>query len=271
MPDPGHGYAKLALRALPGFAWQPGPEGTAAGLRPVEDYGPYLELGGSTYVELGLIPHLALVFHDDVLRGFLLADPGSDAPISHLSTGEPQFGLRASFGQWGPVAVGGEIGVRLPVGDGSPVQDVWRRGDSTVRVGRLTIDSGSRDFIGVLHLGAGLKTGYLAGSVGLIGRSRGYDSVLLWTAEWGRPLGGRMLWQGRVKLGGRHPLGDGTAAYHESPSGLGNGTGYVGFTLELERHLAGPFWLAASLGGGLGPVLRQTGGPALSLGVAAAW
>ena len=102
-------------------------------------------------------------------------------------------------------------------------------------------------------------------------RSGGWDTVLVWSAEVGRTTGARGLGSLRLKLGGNHPLGNGEAPYHDSVSGIGNGTSYAGFTIEYDRKVSEHWFVGFSLAGGLGPVWRQTGGPVIAFNVSAVY
>ncbi len=266
VPEPGQGYAKLGVRWLPGFFYFPGPEhADEEGWDGPQPYGAYHELFVETYAELGIAPGVALTFGDQVLRTFLLADPRSGDVGAHASAGEPGLGLRVGLIRSGPFASSVELGCRAPLMPGDPVQPVIGTAEGNPTVGALRIATGVWEFQGLVAAGLGWSRGYLAWSAGVVGRGGGFDTLLVWSVEGGRPLGQRGLVQGRLRFTGQHPLGDGDAPYHRSPSGIGNGTRFVAFTVEIERRVAEHVSLGGSLAGGLGPVARQTGGPVLSL------
>lgn len=267
-PDPGAGYLKVQARWLPGVGWFPGPESEQMGPRL---YGIYNEVFlGGFYGEIGLAPRLAVTLHSDGLRLFVLDGPEGPAQ-AHVSLGEPAFGLKLHAVQAGPFAAGLSAFVRLPTMPNTPVQDVVAVDGTGDVIGALRIGTGVFEGGGNLELGLGLKRVYFAGAVGVAKRSGGWDSVLSWSVEGGWTAGKLQRTRLRLRLAGAHPLGDGTAPYHASPSGIGNGTRYVGFTLELERVMGEHLTLGVSLAGGLGPVVRQTGGPVITGYAAWAW
>jgi hypothetical protein len=265
VPDPGQGYAKIGLRWLPGFFYFPGPEHAAEeGWSGPQPYGAYHELFVETYAELGVAPGFALTFGDQLLRTFALADPRTGEVRGHASPGEPSLGLRVGLIRTGRFASSVELAVRAPLLPGDPVQEVIGTADGHPTVGALQIATGVWEFQGVLSAGFGWDRGYLAWTAGLVGRGGHFDTSLVWSVEGGRPLGKRGLVQGRLRFTGQHPLGDGAAPYHRSPSGIGNGTRFLAFTVEIEREVAEHLSIGGSLAGGMGPVARQTGGPVLS-------
>jgi hypothetical protein len=267
-PDPGGGYAKFGATWLPGIGFFGGPEGGELAA-PVL-YGPYHELAAHTWIELGLAPRLAGVLAWSPLRAFLL-DDSIDGFSAHASVGEPGFGLRGQLVQAGPFALSLEGLVRAPTSSNAEVARVHAATGERELAGGLRIATGVWEGSGGVSAGVGLPALYATASVGATGRGGGWDSVLTWTAEVGTDLGKGKLTHGRVRIAGFHPLGDGSAPYHRSPSGIGNGTGYVAFTLELEREIGRGWALGGSLAGGLGPVTRQTGGPVLGIALSHAW
>ncbi len=265
-PEPGGGYLKLQARWLPGIGWFPGPEdprGSAV-------IGPYNEVFlGGVYAELGLLPRLAVTLHSDGLRLFVLDNP-DEPPRAHVSVGEPALGLRLQAVQAGPFAAGISAAIRFPTRGNAPVQDIVSVDDHAV-VGGLRVGTGVLEGSGNLELGLGLRRVYFAGSVGLARRTGGWDTVLAWSVEGGWSPGKLQTTRLRLRVGGVHPLGDGDAPYHASPSGIGNGTRYVAFTFEVERVVTDLLSLGVSLAGGLGPVARQTGGPVITGYAALSW
>jgi len=268
-PEPGGGYAKVWLHWLPGFGYMPGPEAADDGIAGPQLYGVYQEIGVGAYAELGLVDGVALVAHWMPVRTFLLGDPrpGSSTRF-HASVGEPGLGLRVRAARHKRFVLGFDALLKAPTGRGRPVQEVYGVADGNPRIGALQIDAGAWDAAVGASAGLGFDRFYFAASAAWTWRSAGYDSVLDWSVEHGRALGARGLWSGRIRVAGHHPLGDGDAPYHASPSGIGNGTAYIGFTLEAERLVAPDWWLGFSLAGGLAPVIRQTGGPAITLFIA---
>jgi hypothetical protein len=262
-PEPGGGYAKAGLTFLPGVGLFRGPEAVEAdGVGNPALYGYYQEVAVSTYGELGLAKGLAATLQWTPLRTFLLADP-VDGVGGWVSVGEPAVGLRAQPVQAGPFALALQGHVRAPTSSNDPVAPVHAVTDGNPQVGELRIASGVWEFEAGVHVGLGLPKLYLAAYGAAQKRTGGWDSVLLWGIEGGTRLGKKKKTLARVKLYGHHPLGDGDAPYHRSPSGIGNGTRYIAFTLEFDRELQDGWFVGVSLAGGVAPVARQTGGPVI--------
>jgi hypothetical protein len=271
-PDAGHGYGKVWLAALPGIGFNPGPEAAADGIEGPQLFGVYQEVSLGTYMELGLAEGVALVAHWAPVRTFVLGDPRAGAQAQfHASVGEPMVGLKVRPVKVKRFVLGFEAGLRAPTGRNLTVQDMHGLAQGNPKIGALTTDSGSWDATVGVSAGLGFDRWYCAAAAAWTWRSEGYDSVATFSIEAGRGLGRKGLWSGRFRVAGNLPLHDGTAPYHASPSGLGNGTTYVAFTLEVERKVAEGWWVGASLAGGLPPVLRQAGGAALTLSVSHAF
>jgi hypothetical protein len=258
-----------------GLAASPG-DGTPGGAHAIDNppdfLGFYQELGLGAYGEFGIARGVAATFHWMPLQTFLLQDPrpGANPGLgAHATVGEPAFGARIRLLQAGRLALGAEASVRVPTGAAGQVQDVYALREGNPRVGGLRVHSGVVEVSGGLQAGLGLDRAYLVWGAALTASGGGWDTVLLWNAEvgWSRPGGKRST---RVKLLGRHPLGDGSAPYHESPSGIGNGTAYIGFTVENDWEIAPRTWFGLSLAGGLGLVVRQIGGPVIAVSIARA-
>jgi hypothetical protein len=103
---------------------------------------------------------------------------------------------------------------------------------------------------------------YLAGSVGYLLRTDGYDHAIAWTAEGGGTTGRFGV---RVRLTGRHPVDAESAPRHSSPSGIGNGTQYAGFAVESDYRIGERWFVGLTLEGGLFLIQRQAGGPVISV------
>jgi predicted RNA-binding protein YlqC (UPF0109 family) len=265
VPDRGHGYAKVAIRSLPGFLYAPGPTEDEPFPEP-QPYGSYFEGSLSSYAELGLGHGTALLVNWDAVRVFVLEDPRDGQSQVHVVPGDVASGIRVVIGRRGRVVSAIETWFRFPVAPGEPVQTVYGTAEGTPWLGALQVGTGVWEGEAHLSLGAGFERFYLAASAGIAGRGGGFDSLFLWTAELGSPLGRGV--NGRVKLNGRHPLGDGTAPYGQSPSGLGNGSRVMSFAVELDLPLQKSWVLALGFAGALGPVARQTYGPVFNLGLA---
>lgn len=65
----------------------------------------------------------------------------------------------------------------------------------------------------------------------------------------------------RLRLSGAHALGNGTANYHETTTGMGNGTSYLAFTLEGDYQFVERWFVGVAFAGGIAHIRRQMGGP----------
>lgn len=255
VPDPGEGYVKAWLKWFYGFGYHDGDGGT-------EDYGTYNELFVATYGEVGVVDHLALYWHSDILRTFYLEDPSTGETGVHAGPGDPAVGLRYQFISGGRFVMATEAWARIPLANGDPVQPVIGTAEGNPQIGELRIGAGAVDVGAGLSAGYGWDRFYAAAFGGYILRSGGYDHVIQWTAEGG--YGGASGFSIRGRVTGYHSLGNGTAPYHDSPSGLGNGTNYLGFAVETDWELWPANWLGVTFEGGLGALSRQSGGPVIS-------
>lgn len=271
-PRPNEGYVKVSARWLPALLWSPGPERMEATTQEERLlYGPYNEVFFGGYWEHGLMPRAAFWLSWEPAKMFILTDPRDGTTRVHPGVGEPILGVKVQAVSKGPFAMGFEVGVGFPLLDNRVVDDVYGLAAGNPRIAELRTGTGVWDLRPMVSFGAGFPRVYVAGGVGVSIRSGGWDTVLLWNAEVGRSIGPKGLGSLRVKLNGHHPLGNGTAPYHDSVSGIGNGTAYAGFTVELDRKVSENWSVGGSVAGGLGPVLRQTGGPVLALNVSAVY
>ncbi|MCB9597493.1 MAG: hypothetical protein H6719_32530 [Sandaracinaceae bacterium] len=258
-PEAGHGYVKLWLKYLPGF-WFLDAEGER------HDYGGYHELFLNTYAELGLGERVALVLHAPIVRSFHLEDPRDGSYQSHLSPGDPTLSLRWQFLAADRFVMAANAGVTAPFARPGPVQTFYGTDEGNPVLGALQIGTGIWDVPMSLSAGYAWDTVYVAASVGYIFRSDGYDHVLTWTAEGGATLVAEFGVRGRIT--GYHSLdvwfGD-EAPGHLSPSGIGNGTNYIGFSVEADYQFSPSYFVGVTLEGGVFAITRQTGGPVISL------
>lgn len=264
VPEAGDGYAKLAVRWLPGLGYHRGPEEADGALFTLTTpFGPYHELFVTGYGEVGVGRGLAVWVHSQGLRLFFLGDPRDDSLSTHVSAGEPAIGLRGRVVQRDRLAVSVDGWLRPPTGSGRPVQTVYRTDEGHPAIGELIIDAGAWEVGGSVALGTTFGKHWLVATVGITGRTHDFDSLLDWSVKLGRPLG--KGWGLNVRVAGHHPLGDGVAPYMHSPSGIGNGARYVGLTLEVDKRFASGFGFGASFAGGFHTSVRQTSGPVLTL------
>jgi hypothetical protein len=262
-PDAGHGYVKLWLKYLYGF-------GYFDGQGQMHDYTAYHELFLSAYAEVGLVDRLALVVHAPIVQTFHLEDPHDGAYDSFLGPGDPTLSLRWQFLQIDRLASSIELGVRAPFARPGPLATVYARGTGNPPVGALQMGTGVWDVPITVAAGYGWDGFYLAGSIAYVVRTSGYDHVLAWSVEGGTTIEARWGLRGRVV--GWHSLDvhfDEGAPRHESPSGIGNGTSYVGFALEVDYRIEENLYIGFTGEGGIGGLVRQTGGPVVTLYVAA--
>ncbi len=265
-PAPGHGYAKLWLKWLYGFGYHDGDGETI-------DYGTYNEVFLNGYAELGLVPGLAATLHFPFAELFTLEDTRTGDTQRHITVGDPALGARYQALSLGRFAASLEGFVRAPLAPAGVKQAVYSKDSDATgneqRIGGLRIGTGVWDAYGGLAVGYGWNRIYLAGTGGYTLRTGGYHDVANWTAE----LGGSYSqnWQGRMRVTGFHSLDNGSAQRHNSPSGIGNGTSYLGFALETEYQFKPRWYAGLALQGGGGLISRQTGGPVTDFYVATAW
>ncbi len=262
VPAPGSGYLKLWVRYLPGF-WFTAGDGQRY------DYGSYHELSANAYVEVGLVDGLALWVHAPVVQAFGLEDTRARMMRWHTTPGDPTVGLRLRVAQAGRASFALDASLRGAVAPGQEVQPVYSSMGPDFRpVGALRIGNGSTDAALAFSMGYATERFFVAGSFGAMFRSNGFDPAGTFSVE-----GGGRLARGRVGLRGRVnaflSLPVGSAPRHESPSGMGNGTRYWGLALEADVRVATRWDLGLSFEGGIGPLLRQTGGPVINLFAAA--
>lgn len=255
-PDPGEGYAKLWVKWLPGFGYHDGGGATI-------DYGAYHELFVATYGEVGLAEGLALTWHTDLLRTFVLEDPRTGDGETHLAPGDPALGLRWRWLSIDRLVAAVELSARVPLARDGPVQTVYAAEGGHPEIGALRVGAGVFDFTGMLSAGYGWDRVYVSGGAGWVARTGGFDHALTWTAEVGSSFGED--WSGRVRVSGYHSVRTGDAPRTESPSGIGNGTSYTGIALEGEWQFVEGWYLGTTLEGGLFALRRQTGGPVINL------
>jgi hypothetical protein len=262
-PRPGHGYVKLWAKYLYGFGYHAG-DGSTYG------YGAYHEAFLAAYAEVGLVDRVALVFHSDIVRTFHLEDPRNGRYSSHLSPGDPALSVRWQFLALGRFVAAAELGVRAPFARPGPVAPVYATETGNPQVGALRIGAGVWDVPARLAAGYAWDRFYVAGAAGYVLRTGGYDHVLTWSAEGGVTLGRDFALRARVV--GYHSLdvwiGD-RAPGHESPSGIGNGTTYLGFALEGDYQFRPDWFVGFTAEGGAGVLSRQTGGPVVTAYLAA--
>ncbi len=265
-PAPGHGYAKLWLKWLYGFGYHEADGKTT-------NYGAYNELFLNGYAELGLVPGLAATLHFPFAEFFTLEDTRNRDKQRHITVGDPALGARYQVLSLGRFAASLEAFARAPLAPAGVKQAVYSKDDGgsgdKERIGGLRIGTGVWDAYSGVALGYGWDRIYLAGSGGYTVRTGGYHDVANWTAEVGGSYSKK--WQGRMRITGFHSLDNGTAPRHNSPSGIGNGTTYLGFAIETEYQIKRRWYLGLALQGGGGLISRQTGGPVTDFYVATNW
>ena len=254
-PQPGSGYAKLWAKWLLGFGYHDGSGETIS-------LGSYHEVAANAYGEFGLLPGLGIWLHAPLLQVFLLEDTRVGEVQSHFSPGDPTLGLTWQFLDSGRMAASFEVGARAPVADGEPVQDVFSAEGDKPQVGALRVGLGVWDVIAGLSWGIGFGNAYAAASLRGIYRTGDFDTVLTWSVEAGGNAG---KWGLRGRLIGWHPLDNGTAIRHETPSGIANGTSYAAIVLEADYPLNDAWRVGMSVEGGVCCVRRQIGGAPVSL------
>ncbi len=266
-PEPGHGYVKLWTKYLYGFGYVDG-EGERT------DYGRYHELFFSVYGQVGLADGLALTLHTDIARVFVLEDPRDGTSQTHVAPGDPQLGLRYRFFHTDRLVMSVSATGRAPIASDADQQEVRAREAPNEVLGQLRIGSGVFVFGFTYSVGYGFDRWYLAASIAYDVMTGGFDDRIGWSAEVGASFTPRF--GGRLRLTGRHAIGNGDAVRGDSPSGLVSGASYTGFAVEVDYQLTqneskGNWYLGFAFEGAFGFLKRQTGGPVLSLSIATQW
>lgn len=270
VPEPGHGYVKGDVRWLPGLGHHPtAPEGPAPFVTVPQMFGDYHELFFEVYGELGVAPGVSAWLASQGLRLFFLGDPRGGQTQAHASLGEPELGFRFRLLQRGRFVLTAEARLKAPTGSNHAVQGVYATAEGHEQIGNLRIATGVWEAGVGLHAGLGLPRLWLGAGITLVGAGGGWDRVVQWYVKLVRPL--KKRWEVRLRLAGRHPLGDGRAPYHDSPSGIGNGTRYVAFTAEWVKQIEGGPGLGFSVAGAFATSMRQTSGPVICLLVEHGW
>lgn len=262
VPEPGSGYVKLWAKYLFGFGYHGG-DGTT------DDFHGYHELFVATYGEVGLVDRLALTWHTDLVRVFVLEDPRDGSRDTSATVGDPAIGLRLQLAQIDRVAMSLEVNVRAPLADDDSASTVYGRDDGNPAIAELRIGSGVWNVGAAYSLGYGSDRWYMQGSAGYLFQSDGWDDAIEATLELGYTFSD--TWSGRARATARFAIDGGSAARTESPSGIANGTSYAGFALEVERLFGHGIYVGGTVEGGLFYIRRQSGGPVLALNVARRW
>ena len=256
-PPSGHGYVKVWGSWLAGFEYQD----KNGDLR---DIGQYHQLNWSAYVEVGLVESLAAWAHAPFMRFFWLEDPRTGDVQSHVAPGDPTLGLRWRFFARGGFALAAEGGVSLPIANDSPLQSVVDAEETGQPViGQLQAGTRVVDLPLTVTGGYSFGKAYTAASVSYIIRTDGYAHDVGFTAEGGYTFGVPITL--RLRTTGRFPLPIGDAPRSNSPSGIGNGTSYLGFAGEFEYAFYQSWSAGFSIEAGPIGVRRQARGPVLSL------
>lgn len=265
-PAPLEGYAKLWMKWLPGFGYHPGNASVRSQLGNSIEYGAYHEAFLAAYGEMGLMDGLAMYVHTDIVRAFWLEDPRDGETTQHIAPGDPALGLKLRLLTSGRFVWSVEGNMRVPIATDREVQDVFATDNGNTRIGALRVGSGVFDFSAQTSIGYGWDSVYAAAAVGWLARTGGYDHALLFQLEAGTRFSKR--WQGRARISGQYAMRTGDVPRDDSPSGIGNGTSYTGLALEADYEWTKHWYLGTVLEGGLFGVVRQTGGPVISLYVA---
>jgi hypothetical protein len=270
VPEPGAGYVKGGIRWLPGLGHHPvADDGPAPFVTVPQPFGAYNELFVVVYGELGVAPGVAAFLSAQALRIFVVPDPRGGATQVHVSPGEPQLGFRFKLVRHRRFALALEAHVRAPIGSGRPVQPIYAAAQGHEEIGQLTVATGVWEGGATLVAGLGFDRLWLVAGVGLTAAGGGWDRVLEWYVKLGRPL--KRDWEVRVRLAGRHPLGDGEARYHNSPSGIGNGTRYLALNAEFVKHFERGPSFGLSVSGAFATSMRQTSGPVVQVFLEHGW
>lgn len=268
VPQRGDGYVKTWAKWHWGFWDYVDGEGT-----PIP-FGPYHEVFASTYGEVGLGRGIAVTWHSDLVRGFVLGDPRTGESTGHVAPGDPRVGLRVQLLQAGRLVVAAEGGLLVPLASDQPVQTVFARDDPQPEIGQLRVGAGIVEADVSAAFGYGWNRAYVGGALGWELRTSGFDDRLFWNLEGGVRIGARG--STRLRASGVHSVLDEGRPPADSPSGIGNGTSWTGLAVEadvalgrLDRPVRWTTGLTAETG--LTLVTRRSGGTTTSWNLAASF
>ncbi len=259
-PRKNGGYAKLWLRwqAADGFL-----DGHHGADHKFEAIGNYNELFLNAYLEYGILDRLTAVAFWPFLTNYFMSDIND---FSYTGTGDPSLGLRLGLVQRRWVLSVQLLGT-LPIAN-SNLRHPFFNTETGAFLGELRVGAGTWDIEPRVQTGIGWKNGHLNGEVGYRFRTDGFHTVFSGTAEAGyrifRPL------YGIVRIVRVRPVGSTTAPLDDSPTGIGNGTKYFGFSIELDWQRGEHFSLGL-VGEGATSYSRQAGGPVFNVYGAWKW
>lgn len=254
------GYAKLWLRwqaAIGALSGHYGPDGTRL------PSGDYNEIFFNTYGEYGLAERLTLVGFWPVVTSFHMSNLND---YSYTGTGDMSLGLR-----WGIIQHRAVLALQFtataPLANSSIAKPFYNI-ETGERIGELRVGAGVWDLEPRLQAGYGWNRGHAGAEIAYKYRSKDFLPVLSVSAEGGRRLSEKMYGTFRTVM--VEPLGTSAAPLDNSPSGIGNGTEYVGFAFEVDWQRSANFSLGLTLEGAF-TFSRQTGGPVMSVYSAWKW
>lgn len=254
------GYAKFWLRwqAADGvLSGHNGPDGNRM------PSGNYNEIFFNAYGEYGLAERLTLVGFWPVVTSFHMSGINK---YNYTGTGDISLGLR-----WGIIQHRAVLALQLtataPLANSSIARPFYNI-ETGERIGALRVGAGVWDLEPRLQAGYGWNRGHAGAEIAYKYRSNDYLPVLSISAEGGRRLGEALY--GTFRAGMVEPLGTSAAPLDNSPSGIGNGTEYVGFALEVDWQRSANLSLGLTLEGAF-TFSRQTGGPVMSVYSAWKW
>ncbi|MEN0061228.1 MAG: hypothetical protein AAGA48_03705 [Myxococcota bacterium] len=266
VPERGHGYVKTWTK------WHWGFLDYVDGNGDILPFGAYHEVFQSTYGEVGIGAGLAVTWHTDLVRFFVLGNPRDGSRQRHLAPGDPRLGLRVRLLRTGRFVMAADAGLRAPLAPDMPVQDVFAREPPMPQIGELRVGAGIFEADAGVRAGFGWKKGYLASSLGWELRGGRFDDRLLWSVEGGTQFGRRV--GTRLRASGVHSVRSEGLPAAEGPSGIGNGTSWTGLAVEADvalGRLDGPVRWALGLTEetGITLVRRRSGGLTTSLNLSA--
>ncbi len=254
----GGGYAKIWLRWQAADGFLNGHHGPGNNRKPI---GNYNEIFLNAYAEYGLAARLTGVVFWPFLTSFFMSDVND---FSYTGTGDPGVGLRLGLVQRRWVLSVQVLGT-LPIAN-ADLRHPFFDTDTGAKLGELRVGAGTWDVEPRLQTGIGWDNAHLGGEIGYRFRSDGFHTVFSATAEAGYRLHRRVY--GTVRVVEVRPVGTASAPLDNSPSGIGNGTKYFGFSMELDWRRGEHFSLGL-VGEGALSYSRQAGGPVFN--VYAAW
>ncbi len=256
----GGGYAKTWVRWQAADGFLNGHHNSLSDIRNIDDYN---EIFLNAYGEYGLTDRLTLLAHWPLITGFLMSGINR---YSYIGTGDITLGLKYGLvrQQW---VLALQLATTAPLAE-STVRRPFKDADTGETIGALRVGAGVWDVEPRLQTGIAFNNGHLGAEVGYRLRSNGFHPVLSWMVEAGQRFSETLY--GTLRMVDVRPVGTTTAPLDNSTSGIGNGTSYTGFSMELDWKQNRSFSVGFVLEGAV-RYSRQAGGPVFNVYSAWQW